>query len=329
MRPWILAAFFCAAAAQGRAAATPSQDLQEYEDSLSRNLSAAAGFLAENSARGLAFATGAQAFSPVEARGLGHFNVGLSLGLGATPIDKTAAREAASNAGSDVNGYIDSLPAALPLPLGGLNVHAGLPGFLLFKSTDLGARLGGYRAASNDGSLEVASGGLEFRGNVFEAGLSAPLTLTLGLSVDRLTTQVRSLSQPQSFSSTYNGYTRSGSYRHGLDLDGEALATALKASVSRSFLFLTPYGGLSLVALHGQNTLRSYETGTVTSTGPGGSATADITVEGRSTQPLASLELRAGAGLEIGLGLVYLAFGVEGGAVSKGIAAHGQFGVKF
>ena len=227
MRNWLFVGFV-GLAVSGYGASTPTQDMAEFQAALASNLQDAGGFLADPMAKAFAFSTGSQSFSPVKAKGVPHFNLGVGLGVNTTVIDKSGVKAAAKQGGADLTAFAAGLPDSLPIPMASINAHVGLPGFLIFDSTDIGLRFAGLTVANADTNVKINSGGLEFRGNVFEEGLVSPVTLTLGLGIDQLKTEIHSLGQAQSLSNTYGGYTRTGTVQYGFDLDSTTLATALK-----------------------------------------------------------------------------------------------------
>lgn len=312
-----------------KAATTNAEAAANYQTALGDNLKAAAAFLADPFAKGLAFATGSQAFSPVQAKPLLGFNLGLGAGASVTPIDRGGLKAAAKANGTDLDELAKGLPDQLPLALGSLNAHVGLPKLAFFESMDLGLRLSGLNVAQDTASVNLSGFGVELRGNVFEAGLVSPVTLTLGLGFEQLKTEVRFTQASQSLSGTFEGASYSGNTRFVGQLDSQIQQMRLKASVSRKLLFFTPYAGLALDMNSGDTSFRWAQEGTLTFTGLGGGAATAGTVEGRATKPAPGLDTRLAAGFELSFLALYLAVGGEYGALSQGAGGHVQLGLQF
>jgi hypothetical protein len=325
----LLAAGCLASASLSAAAVTPAQEIQAYEDSLAANLQDASNFLATPAGKILAFSAGDDWGAPPAALRPWHVSLDVGLAAGAVSIDKSALQDSASQGDTDLSAYAGSLPDTIGVPLLGGTLHLGLPGFLVFKSTDLGIRVAGLSADSSQAHVRLLDTGIEVRGNVFEAGLDSPLTLTLGLSVDHLKTQVNGMGSQESFSSSDGTYTRSGSAQYGSDLDSDLIATGLKATISRKLLFVTPYIGGALQAYNGNAIVRSYTSGTITATGPGGTDTEDLDVQGISNQPAPAMDARIFGGMQFDIAIFTLGLGVDYGFASKVAGANAQAGLSF
>lgn len=302
----------------------------DYQSALSDNLKVGSSFLAGTFGKGLAFALGSQAFSPVSARPLLGFNLGLSGGASFTKIDKADLLVKALNNGTDLQGQADGLPDQLPLPLALLNAHIGLPKFLIFEKVDLGLRGGDLDLRGGELNAKISALGAELRGNVFDAGLLSPVTLTLGLGWDRLNTQLHFSKDQGAYSANYNGSTISGDTRSVADLDSQLDQWSLKATVSRKFLFFTPYAGAAFNLISGENKFRSAQEGTLTfSNGLDSDAQLTQAIEGVATELAPSMDLRLGAGFELSFFAFYLGVGGEYGVVSGGAGGNIQMGLSF
>lgn len=326
-----LALLVCLACLAGpaRLAATNAQAAADYQAALSDNMKAISAFLADPLGQGLAFAASSQGFTPVEAKPLLYFNLGIGAGVSTTLVDKSGAKAAASQNGTDISASIDSLPASLPIPLGQVNAHLGLPKVLFFESNDIGLRLLGLNVDNADVSVALSGLGVELRGNVFEAGLVSPVTFTLGLGFDSLKTSLHSASKAAAYSTTFGGSNLSGNTQALFDVESQVTSATLKAVVSRKFVFITPYAGLALNVVSGDTEVRFAQKGILTVTGSGPTAYTADTIEGKSSKPVPALEARLGGGLEMSFFFFYLALGGEYGLVSGGSAAHGQVGLQF
>lgn len=326
----VFAILLACLAGRAQAASTNAEAASEFEALASDNYKAVSAFLAEPLGKGLAFATAGQSFSPVAAKKTLGFNLGFGLGVSTTNIDKSGAKASAAQNGVDISAMVNDLPASLPIPLGQVNAHVGLPPLLFFESNDLGLRLQALNVASSDVNLSMTGFGAEFRGNVFEEGLVSPVTFTLSLGLDSLRTEIRSASKAESYSASYSGATLAGTSQTLFDVDSQITSVNLKGVVSRKLLFIKPYVGAALNVVSGDTTVRMAQKGALSVTGlGGGTATTASVIEGKSTKPAPSLEARLGGGLEFHVFFFYLAFGGEYGVVSGGGAGYGQLGFQF
>lgn len=326
-----LLTLFCSLflAAGGLRADNASEALA-FQTALADNLKLGSAFLAEPLVKGLAFAVGSQSFSPVQAKPLLGFNVGLGMGASTTGIDKAALKAAAQSNGTSLSGLAAGLPDSLPIPLGSLNAHIGLPKFFFFEAVDLGVRLSSLDVSSSDTSIKLAGSAFELRGNIFEAGLVSPVTLTLGLGFEQLRTEFRVKKALAATSGSYGAASYSGESRYKVDLDSTINLSTFKASISRKFFFITPYAGLALNMLSGDSTLRSAHEGTLTFDNAGGAPyVLSGTIEGKSVKAAPGFDAKVAAGLELSLFALYLGFGGEYGILSQGVGGHGQIGLQF
>jgi hypothetical protein len=312
--------------APGLKAGTAENAASGYRAALGDNLKAGSAFLAEPFAKGLAFAVGSQGFSPVGAKSLLGFNIGAGLGAGLTMIDKAGLKSAALGNGTDLSGLADALPASLLVPLGTLNARIGLPKVLFFEALDLGIKVNALNFAADSVTVGMSGMGLELRGNVFEAGLVSPVTLTLGLGHERLSTDLRFTQAPVAINGDFDGVSYAGNVKSTSHMESQIDLTTLKASVSRKFLFFTPYAGAALNLLSGEASFRSAQEGSLTF---GGSHTITEPIEGKASKPAPGMDVRLGAGFELSFFFLYFAFGGEYGVVSQGMGGHGQVGLQF
>lgn len=301
-----------------------------FKSALADNLKAGSSFLAEPFGKGLAFMVGSQNFSPVDAKSLLGFNLGLGAGVSTTKIDKSGVKSAALSNGTDLSGLAAGLPDALPLPLATFNAHVGLPKVLFFETLDLGVKVNTFNVSSEELKVDFSGGGAELRGNIFEAGLVSPVTLTLGLGFEQLRTELRFAKKSEPASGSFGAASYSGTSKYLMDLDSTLNVATVKASVSRKLLFVTPYVGGAINVISGETNFRTAHEGSLTFTGAGGpNATISGVIEGKASKPAPALDARLAAGLELHLFFLYLAFGGEYGVISGGSGAHGQIGLQF
>lgn len=326
----VLAIALACFAARAQAATDNIEAAAEYQAALTDSMKSISAFLAEPLAKGLAFAAGSQGFSPVQAKPLLGFNLGFGIGAGTTSIDKSGAKASAAQNGADITETINGLPASLPIPLTQVTGHFGLPKLLFFESNDLGLRLLALNAANEDVNVKLNGFGVEFRGNLFEAGLVSPATLTLSLGLDTLSTEIRSTTKAAAYSTSYAGADFAGNTQYLFNVDSQVSVATLKAVVSRKFLFITPYAGAALNVVSGDTTVSMAQKGVLTVTGlPGGPASTSTLIEGKGMKPAPAVEARLGGGLELSFFFLYLSLGGEYGVVSGGAAGYGQLGVQF
>ncbi len=313
-------------AAQGRAAATPTEALAEYETYFKSATEKPLRFLGDVMQRNVAFTTGSHGFGPVAAHKLLGFNVTLWGGGAVTPIDKSGANSGVSDA--SVKELINALPAVVPSILGGLNAKVGVPAFLFFEHADVGLRYGGLGLSDSKNSINYTDIGFDFRGNVLEAGLMTPITLTLGLSADYFKGdfKVSTGKVTVSDSSSVPGYSITGTLDGEMGIEMQNVGVALKAVVSRSFLFFTPYFGLGAQINTGSAMPYFKESGQATATG--GSATA-INWKSQVSTPVQAMDVRLGAGFELNPAVFFISANAEYGIVSGGIGGSAQIGVNF
>ena len=126
-------------------------------------------------------------------------------------------------------------------------------------------------------------------------------------------------------SGTYNGSALAGSTHSALDVDTDINSYSLRATLSRSLIFVTPYVGVSADAYSGGSKVTASQVGTVTV----GGFPVDGTLSGSASQIAPSYDLRGAAGLKFNLVWLYAEFGAEYGFVSGIGGGHAQVGVDF
>jgi hypothetical protein len=314
--------------------ASNASNAAAYEAALAKNLGAASAFLADPLNKALAFSVASQGFAPPTAKPLLGFNLGGGVGLATTVLDKGGVKASADNNGADLNAFAQGLPDSLPVPLGSLNLHFGLPKLGFFDALDVGVKYRGLNVASDKVGITMTGLGFEVRGNLFEAGLVSPVNLTLGLGVDTLKTELRLRGDEENFTGSFNDGGGSsnitGTTNLFVNVDSQIISTNLFATVSRKFLFVEPYLGLGLNVISGDTTVVGGQVVNLSFAGGGGpTVSLAKTIEGKNTKPAPSLDSRVAGGLVFHIFVVYLELGGEYGIVSGGTGGHVQFGFKF
>lgn len=312
------------------ARATAQAAADTYVSDLGRGLDDSSKFVADTFARSLGFTAGLGRLAPPAAHGLLGFDLSVGALAGFTRLDKAGLLNAAANNAFDAKAYAASLPDTLPLPLGLISAHLGLTRLLFFESVDVGLRYGALDL-SDSGSgaaLNFSLWGAEIRGNLFEAGLVSPATLTLGLAFDQMSASAAYSSSLASASGSYAGYAFSGTQGFDTQLNAKVQVVSLQASVSRKFIFITPYFGLVGQVASGDAQFSTADTGSVTFQGaPNSNATGRV--EGRASVPVAPYEAKLGGGFSLGLGLLGIHLGAEYGLISGSYGGQAQIGLAF
>lgn len=169
-----------------------------------------------------------------------HFGIGVS--AGATTLPKKAVEPLLSALGGSLNS---------DLPLPSLGVNARIGGFLL--PFDVGLKVGVLPGLKiSDYTIDYTNLGFDVRYAVFQGEPLLP-DVSVGGGVDYFATKVKA-KYGSNLSYTAGGHTLTvGAPEATLDLS--ALVFEAKAQVSKSFVIVTPYLGLS--ALVGSSTAKA------------------------------------------------------------------------
>ena len=274
----------------------------------------------------LAFATASQEFAPPGAKPLLGFNLGVGFGMSLNNIDKAAALAAGTGANTGANPTVDlgllssSLPSTIPVGLGSVNAHLGLPfGF------DLGLRYDNLNTGLGANQIDLTGYSADIRHNLLTEGLITPVTIAIGATYSRLYGNVHAQSDDYTFNTTYGGVPLAGTTHSTLDVDTDINAYSLRATVSRSLIFVTPYLGASADAYSGGTKVTAAQVGHVTVN----SVPADGILSGSASQIAPTYELRGAAGLKFNLIWLYAELGAEYGFISGIGGGHVQVGIDF
>jgi len=275
--------------------------------------------------QGLAFAAGSQDFAPAGAKPTLGFNLGAGFGLSVNNIDKAAAmlngmNHSGGNPAVDLGLLSASIPSSVPVGLGQINAHLGLPfGF------DVGLRYDQLNATLGQNQVDLKGYTAEIRHDLLTEGLVVPVTLTIGGSYSRLFGTLHLQSSDYTVSGNYNGSALAGSTHSTVDAVNDINVYSVQATLSRSLIIVTPYIGIAADNYSGGGKVTTAQDGNVT---VGGNA-VNPHMEGSAAQAAPSTELRAGAGLKFNLVFVYMELGGEYGLVSNIGAGHVQIGAQF
>jgi hypothetical protein len=305
--------------------AIPSGTAATYNAALPGELTALSGAITGPLVDSLAFATASQEFAPPGAKPTLGFNIGVGFGLSLNNIDKAAALAAGASSNSaptavDLGLMASSLPSTIPVGLGSVNAHLGLPlGF------DLGLRYDNLNTGLGANQIDLTGYSADIRHNLLTEGLVTPVTLAIGASYSRLYGNVHAQSDDYAVSGTYDNATLGGTTHSTLDVDTDISSYSLRATVSRSLIFVTPYLGASADAYSGGTKVTAAQVGHVTVNG----TPVDGTLSGSASQIAPSYDLRGAAGLKFNLVWLYAELGAEYGFISGIAGGHAQVGVDF
>jgi hypothetical protein len=319
----VYAIFAVLAAGRASAAATAAQ----YNAVLPGELSGFSGAVAGPLVDGLAFAAGSQDFAPADAKPTLGFNIGVGAGLSVSNIDKAVALAQGMDSNKGGNPTVDlslltsSVPSSIPVGLGQVNAHLGLPfGF------DVGLRYDQLDATLGQNNVNLKGYTAEIRHDLLTEGLITPVTLTLGGSYSRLFGTLHLQSSDYTVTGSYGGSNLSGSTHSTLDAVSDINVYSVEATLSRSLIIVTPYLGVKADNYSGGTKVTTAQDGVVTLS-PGGNTKPHL--EGSASQIAPSSEVRVGAGLKFNLVFVYLELGGEYGLISNIGAGHAQIGAQF
>ncbi|HXC65205.1 MAG TPA: hypothetical protein VNZ67_12665, partial [bacterium] len=188
----------------GKAWAAPTP-VQAYNATLPGELGSFPGALTGPLVQGLAFAAGSQDFAPADAKPTLGFNLGVGAGLSVSNLDKAAALAQGMQGNKTVNPTVDiseltsNIPSSIPVGLGQINAHLGLPlGF------DVGLRYDALDATLDQSSVDLAGYTAEIRHDLLTEGLITPVTLTIGAGYSRLYGKIHVQSSDYTASGTYD-----------------------------------------------------------------------------------------------------------------------------
>lgn len=329
MKKIVLLALFTLAAG-GLRATTASTDMDSYVAGLQQDYTKYASWFSSQFSGAAGAMAGSSYGEPPAALGLGHFEIGLIPGATMSPLDVDNLKNlqlTALNSGDLAN----NMPTVLPIPLGRLRAHLGLPGFFIFDGTDVGLCFGGLNTSAGDLSIDMSTLGLDFRGNLLKEGLTTPLNLALGLVIDQARGKLV-MKKTDTSSSVSNGYTQTTTNTTSFTLDFQDVAVEVKAVASKKLLFIEPYAGLGVQVNSGssQCTLSSTGTSEVVNNGnPSDKSTQSLTIEGKGDDPVKALDAKLMGGIQIDIFVLYLALGGEYGFISNGYGVHGALGLSF
>jgi hypothetical protein len=301
-----------------------------YNATLPGELDAFSGALCGPLGQGLAYAAGAQDFAPADAKPALGFNLGVGAGLSVSNIDKAVALAQGMQSNRSANPTVDiteltsNIPSSVPVGLGQINAHLGLPfGF------DVGLRYDQLDATYGQDNVNLQGYTAEIRHNLLTEGLITPVTLTLGAGYSRLFGSIHVQSSDYNATGTYDGATLGGSTHTSLDAVSDINVYSVQATLSRSLVIVTPYLGVKADSYSGGTKVTTTQDGNVTLDSGGGPVAVNPHIQGSASQIAPSSEVRVGAGLKFNLVFVYLELGGEYGLISDVAAGHAQIGAQF